>query len=564
MSSFRKRLIIFLSITIITLIVLGLSLNFILSSIATKTLDNKLDTINKSSGIFIDIGKLKIIFFSSTLIFKDVEIRPDSASVILFNTGKFNKPSQKEFFISDIRVKGYSIVKLLFHKEIEIKKILISDASLLIRQTKNYIEDKNIQQEKSLTISDSINIPMLKNGKLGTIDLNNFKLNVINIDRKDTVFKYNSEHIDIEGIEVAQKNEGDEYSKFDTKNLQIIMSNQNIDLRNERYLISFSSFLYSNADSSIELRNFTYKPKVEMKKLAASYKFDKEVLDIEATSLNMVGVKLGKFLNEGLFDLDEMVFESPKIKIFKDKNNPPDYDRNPLFPQQILKQLKEDINIDKIYIKDGYFSYSELSPKSTMAVFVDMTDLNADIQGVTSLEDSISSDKKLWIDVNAKLNGIAAMNLQIMMPYNSSVDTFYFSGGLGTCNLVPFNKALYPATGIKFKNGDLTQLTFSVKASPKRSEGQLLMLYDNLEAEVTKLSDHETDKTLSWLANLVLPSSNPSKRGRVKTAKIEFERVSYKGFGNLLWKSVQSGLVNTISPIGKTMVNRKNKKKRKE
>ncbi|PLX02090.1 MAG: hypothetical protein C0595_12220 [Marinilabiliales bacterium] len=564
MSSFRKRLIIFLSITIITLIVLGLSLNFILSSIATKTLDNKLDTINKSSGIFIDIGKLKINVFSSTLIFKDVEIRPDSASVILFNTGKFNKPSQKEFFISDIRVKGYSIVKLLFHKEIEIKKILISDASLLIRQTKNYIEDKNIQQEKSLTISDSINIPMLKNGKLGTIDLNNFKLNVINIDRKDTVFKYNSEHIDIEGIEVAQKNEGDEYSKFDTKNLQIIMSNQNIDLRNERYLISFSSFLYSNADSSIELRNFTYKPKVEMKKLAASYKFDKEVLDIEATSLNMVGVKLGKFLNEGLFDLDEMVFESPKIKIFKDKNNPPDYDRNPLFPQQILKQLKEDINIDKIYIKDGYFSYSELSPKSTMAVFVDMTDLNADIQGVTSLEDSISSDKKLWIDVNAKLNGIAAMNLQIMMPYNSSVDTFYFSGGLGTCNLVPFNKALYPATGIKFKNGDLTQLTFSVKASPKRSEGQLLMLYDNLEAEVTKLSDHETDKTLSWLANLVLPSSNPSKRGRVKTAKIEFERVSYKGFGNLLWKSVQSGLVNTISPIGKTMVNRKNKKKRKE
>jgi len=563
MSSFRKRLLIFLSITIISFIALGLSLNFILSSIASKTLDSQLDDINKSSGIFISVGKLKINVFSSTLIFKNVEIRPDSTSEILFNTGKFNKPSQKEFFISDIRIRGYNIIKLLFHKEIEINKILIKDASVLIRQTKHYIEDKSLLQENRLTLSDSINIPILKNGKLGTIDLNNFKLNVINIDRKDTVFKYKSEHLDIEGIEVAQKNDGDEYSKFDTKNLQIKMSNQTLDLRNERYLISFSSFLYSNSDSSIKLRDFTYKPKVEMKKLAASYKFDKEVYDIEAKLFEMVGVKLGKFLNEGLFDVDEIVLESPKIQIFKDKNNPPDYNRNPLFPQQSLKQLEQDINIDKIYIKDGYFSYSELSPKSTMAVFVDMTDLNADIQGVTSLKDSISTDKKLWIDVNAKLNGIAAMNLQIMMPYNSSVDTFYFSGGLGACNLVPFNKALYPATGIKFKNGDLTRLTFSVKASPKRSEGQLLMLYDNLEAEVTKVSDHETDKTLSWLANLVLPSSNPSKRGRVKTAKIEFERISYKGFGNLLWKSVQSGLVNTISPVGKTMVKRKDKKKRR-
>ncbi len=564
MSSFKKRLLIFLSITVIAIVILGLSLNFILSSIATKTLDSQLDNIKKNSGVFISIGKLKINVFSSTLIFKDIEIRPDSNSIALFNSGKFYKPSQKEYFISYIRVSGYSIFKMLLNQELQINKILIKDVNFLIRQTKHYIKDPKIESENNLTVTDSVNLPLLKNGKLGGIDLNNFRLNIINIDKNDTVLKYKSEHLDIEGIEVAQKNAGDEYSKFNTKNLKLKMSNQSLDLRNEKYLISFSSFLYTNSDSSIELRDFTYKPKIEMRKLAASYKFDKEVYDIEAEALEMVGIKLGKYLNEGLFDVDELVFESPKIKIFKDKNNPPDYDREPLFPQQSLKQLDQDINIDKIFIKNGYFSYSELSPKSSLAVFVDMTELNADIQGVTSIDDSISSDKKLWIDVNAKLNGIAAMNLQIMMPYNSSVDTFYFSGGLGASDLVPFNKALYPATGIKFKSGDMTSLTFSVKASPKRSEGQLLMLYDNLEAEVTKVNEHETDKTLSWLANLVLPSSNPSKRGKVKTAKIEFERISYKGFGNLLWKSVQSGLVNTISPIGKTMVKRKNKKKRNE
>ena len=32
---------------------------------------------------------------------------------------------------------------------------------------------------------------------------------------------------------------------------------------------------------------------------------------------------------------------------------------------------------------------------------------------------------------------------------------------------------------------------------------------------------------------------------------IEFERVPYKGFSNLIWKSVMSGMVNTVSPFGK-------------
>lgn len=563
MSLFQKRLLIFLSITVVALAILGLSLNFIISSIANKTIDSQLQDINKNSGIAISVGKLKINVFSSTFIIKDVEIKPDSASIVLFNSGKFNKPSQRELFISDIRVRGYNIFKLLLDKELEINKILIKDVSFLIRQTKHYIKEPQLESVKSIAISDSINIPILKNGKLGKIDLNNFKFNIVNIDKKDTVFKYSSEHLDIEGIEVRQENIDYEYSKLNTNNLIIRMSNQNIDLRNESYLISFSSFIYSNSDSTLELRDFAYEPKVDMKKLAASYKYDKETYNIQAKALEVHGIKLGKYINEGLIAADEMVFESPHIKIFKDKNNPPDYDKKPLFPQQGLKALEQDINIDNIFIKDGYFSYSELSPKSVLPVFVDMTDLYAKIQGVTSVDDSINSRKKLWIDVKAKLNGIAAMSLQIMMPYNSSVDTFYFTGGLGKTNLVPFNKALYPATGIKFKSGDLESLTFSVKASPLASKGQMVMLYDNLEAEITKANADETDKTLSWLANLVLPSSNPSKRGRVKTAEIEFERISYRGFGNLLWKSVQSGLVNTISPVGKTMVKRKDKKKRR-
>jgi hypothetical protein len=35
---------------------------------------------------------------------------------------------------------------------------------------------------------------------------------------------------------------------------------------------------------------------------------------------------------------------------------------------------------------------------------------------------------------------------------------------------------------------------------------------------------------------------------------IEAERIPYKGLGNFIWKGVQSGLVNSLNPVGKRRV----------
>ena len=44
-------------------------------------------------------------------------------------------------------------------------------------------------------------------------------------------------------------------------------------------------------------------------------------------------------------------------------------------------------------------------------------------------------------------------------------------------------------------------------------------------------------KFLSWIANTVVHSFNPGKKGKLRTAQMSFERVEYKGLGNFLWNS---------------------------
>ena len=89
----------------------------------------------------------------------------------------------------------------------------------------------------------------------------------------------------------------------------------------------------------------------------------------------------------------------------------------------------------------------------------------------------------------------------------------------------------------------------------------MTMLFDNLDAAVLKKDQLEENKTFSFLANAAIKDSNPSKNGRVSVAEIEFDRTMYKGFGNYLFKTVESGLVNSVYPFGDRKKVKKKKKK---
>jgi len=88
------------------------------------------------------------------------------------------------------------------------------------------------------------------------------------------------------------------------------------------------------------------------------------------------------------------------------------------------------------------------------------------------------------------------------------------------------------------------------------------MLYTDLDAEVVKKNQKDKSKFLSWAANTVIHTSNPGKNNKLRVAQMEAERVIYKGFGNIVWKALQSGIVNSVTPTGKIKKTSKEQKKK--
>ncbi|NOY51393.1 MAG: hypothetical protein GXO88_12645 [Chlorobi bacterium] len=564
MTKFRKRIIIILSVVLVVFVAAGLSLNFILSSIATTKLADKLEEINNEGKVLIKVDKIKVNVFSSTLIIKGVSIVPDSSELSSLRSGMYNRASLVGYNVEDVRLRGFSIFKIVVDKEVDLRKILVKGLKIIINKTKNFKPKESLGHGSKVFDLDSIRLPFLRSLRLNKIEIAGFAIKVYDLDNNDTTFKYSGDKFELNGFKIEEVGGKQGLFEFKTDDLRLKMKRQRFDLPDNNYFVYFGKLNYVFSDSTLKINDFMLKPVRKKELLAASFKYTQEVFDLDIKQLAIVGIKARDLIRKGVIDIDSVVLIGLNLQLFKDKSKPWDYGKRPLFPQQSLKKMEQDLNIGNIIIEKSSFGYTELPHKSKIPMLVDITDLSARITGVTSIDDSIKAGKNLKVSIKGRLMNAARMNVDILMPIRSAVDTFYFSGNLGPAPLRKFNNALYPASGIKIKKGNLKRIRFAVAASPRRSIGNMTMLYNDLEAEVAKVDVEEKDKALSWLANVVVPKSNPSRKGKTKVARIEFERVAYKGMGNLLWKSVQSGLVNTISPIGKKAGKKSSAKRRKK
>jgi len=537
--------------TIVTIIVVVVfSFNLILGSIARHFIDTQLETINSTSNKKISIGKIHFNIWGRTLTLKDISVVPDSSMFEKLKHGKLDRVSIMEINVPSLEFRKLGILKILAQQNLSLNKILVRGVEFTVYKSEF---DVGTEEDDEPAISlDSIQIEKLNGINLSNVEFELFSYTAINVKTSDTIFSFHGNDFEIRGLELVKTNNSGDFFRVNTENLSLKMQQQRINLRNANYFISLGELDFSFPDSLITASDFMVKPTRDKYKLGASYKYTKEVLDVEIKSINFFGYKVGKAFRQGIIDIDSILIDGMKVDVFKDRTKPFDKSKRPLFMQQQLKALKQPLHIKKVKVSNGDFTFALRPEGSEKLMKVDISNIKADVDFITSVKDSLQSGKKLQVNLNGILMGASSVSVNVKMPYNSPVDTFYFSGELGSGDFIKFNQALYPVTGIKFNGGRLNSLKFYANASPKSAKGLMTMLYEDLEAEIPRKYANKKNKFLSFTANTVLRTSNPSKRGKTRVALVKTNRVEYKGFGNLLWKTVQSGLINTILPTGKT------------
>ncbi|MEO1652950.1 MAG: hypothetical protein AAFU64_05360, partial [Bacteroidota bacterium] len=91
------------------------------------------------------------------------------------------------------------------------------------------------------------------------------------------------------------------------------------------------------------------------------------------------------------------------------------------------------------------------------------------------------------------------------------------------------------------------RVKYNVVLNDSLATGSLGAGYRRLKIQVLKEEDHNRKKSfITFLANLIINNRNNLERRRSKTGEVDYTRQVEDGFLKVLWKSLSTGLVDTL------------------
>jgi len=540
-------------IVLISVVSFVIALLLIAQLIIGNILENKLDQVlvkKENNKYKLDIGKLKVNLFTMTLILKDVEITPDSSFLKQLKIPDQYNKNAFSLKIPVVRIRNIGVYKYLVHKEISIDDFIIDNAIFNIYEVasaKSTTSNPATSPTPKFKI-DSIVIPGINGVSINKILISSFSFNFINLKNNDTSFTANNLDLSYRNIRLVKNELGNQSLKLLVKGIDVSMLNEKFNLPGGKYTLQFSELNFNMHKATVLLKDFKITPRYNLSTMAKMSKFQYEIYTCDIKSVEIESIHPLKILQTSNLLISKIIVDSMNLSIYKDKHFPFDTAKRPLIPTQSLKLVKTQLYVDSIIVKNSHLNYSELHNMTDVPMEVNLGNLNAMVANITSIEDSIHSNSIMKVVLKANLQNTIPMGVNIYFRLNSVADTFSFNGWLGSGNMKLFNKILLPAIGIKFDEGTLDGLKFTARANSTYSIGEMTMLYHDLDGAVVRKDMKQTNKFLSWVANAAMIRNNPVPKKDKRVVPMYFNRVIYKGLGNFLWKTLQSGITATLIP----------------
>ena len=550
LSKTKKVLLIIASSIVFVLIVVILIINSYLGNIIESKIR---DGLNKTDTNFeVSIRDVRFNIISGNLKILDLVIKPDSSFLELVKKGEAPVGTIQGAEVPVFKIAGIQLYKAIVNGYISLRKIEFKDAHVTFYKGKKPKKETKERSAEKVFRTDSIYIKGLDGIDLSKIVFDKCMIDVFDLVNEKYIMQSGEVDILLTDIDLIEWPEKNDVFKFGFDKFKLDMSIDEFKLPGGWYNLHVKNFLFSKPDSSLKIKGLKYWPQyANLDNMARDLKFTKEIFNVNVKSIDVFQVKAERLINEGEVYIDSILVTGLKLNILKDKKYPFNEKLRPKLLNELLRTMDLPLNIQKVKIEESELVYKEKNEGTKEKMTVSLNDLQADLNNITSVKDSIKNGAIFRINLYAKLMNRARMDVHFVMPLRSTVDTFFYSGYLGPSDFRVYNQAIVPALGVEFKEGKINSLHFEGSANRNISKGKMTMRYEGLVAEVYKKDSKNKNKFMTWAANTAVRSQNPGKKGKLIIAHIDFERVMYKGFGNLIWKSVQSGLVNTVAPTGK-------------
>ena len=497
------------------------------------------------------------------ILFEDVDIRIFRGSIdfqnIMIVPLNDSLPTHVNGSVRKIRMSGVKIMELVFDKKVNITELRMEEPSF--RLIRNDSTGRPAETSKAFQdlFRDIVSRGVIENFVLedGTAEL---------YIQKDTLVRF-GQFTDLNILAEGLKTDSVTVMNtvpFQVDNIHTSLKNLQIQV-SENQLFKMGELDFNYKDREFAFRDMSLKFKEPWTEEVKKMDVQLDMIEFDLKELKIISINT----NSDPFGLwtviaDKIVLDSLVFHDGRDKNipRPPDVVKERI--EELIESIPFPVELDTLQIINSDISYSEIPRGKSEPGTIFFKELNAMILNVYSI-DSAQRDGELVIEADTKLNGVGAMKVTLKVPYNSG--TFNLLATLGPMDMAKLNPTLEFMASVKIGSGKLRGMVLEMEADAYKSRNRFTIDYQDLEIDLSKMSDDGVEKknaVLSKIASLAINRDNLPGTKNYRIPAYTTIRNRYRSPFNLIWLSAKDGFFEVLpSGIGRKIMDAKENKDKK-
>jgi hypothetical protein len=318
--------------------------------------------------------------------------------------------------------------------------------------------------------------------------------------------------------------------------------------KDKYYQYKIGNAFYSSVGNRLKFQNILITPIYSREKYQKMVEYQSDFFNGRVDSVLVEKPDLRKWFDRESLIGNCVTINGLHLDIYRDKRRLIDEKRRPKMIQEMIKSLKNPIVFDSVKLINSRVTYSEQPLGNGPEGLISFTNINASLHPFTNNKSSGHRVSELFLNGSATIMDSCQLNSNVVFQMNHPDQMFSVKGDLSQFYMRILNPVLEPLASISIRSGKVDRFHFTFNADQNLAKGYLLFGYSDMKVSVleTKNGNTKEAKFASFLANsLLLRSKNP--RGKeFLPDEINFIRDKNRSTLNYVWKSVFSGVRNTL------------------
>jgi hypothetical protein len=463
-----------------------------------------------------------------------------------------------EVYIDRIKISSIAIMAAIKGEEIKVGNISLREPDISVYGKGNLLDYKSQGGEQvELFSSDTLSDNTFKGMGLASFEIDHANFRYIDLVDGDTSLMLSDLNLSIDDIVVHRVRKNSQADTLEIGDVKLEIGSHFMELPGGFYSMKTKGLDLNYKDGELGLDSFQLIPHYPIGQFSKAYGKQTDRFDINSGNISISGIAFDSIMNKKII-ADEVVLTKLHADICRDKRVARDMTIFPKLFQTAVAELPVEVNIRSVRTVDGYLKYQEILKGAKYPGNVVLDELNMDITGICNITDSISKGQSIYVDAKAKLMSHTPLQMYFYLPVGNHAEYFTFHGNAGSFPVTKLNPTLENMAHVEATGGTVDGVEFYGMAMNDTTAGRLEFRYSDLSMAVLKKKKEqegviEENKFLSFVARTAMHKNNPHPGKDPRIAKMSFVRDPNKGFFNYFWKTMQNGILVTLTPGKKNL-----------